>query len=254
MGIGDELMAAGEAKARAEREKGRTGRYLMLDKLGRAKWHFIWENNPNIARDGMPADGQVEYVNGRRPYLVDEDAGRRYFREYRPEPAFIALPESSRRLAGHAKGAVVFNPTVKRKAPVNKHWGIMRWRDLISRYPAVRWLQVGEPGDPRVGGAEWIATGSFFDACGLMMGARAVVCHEGALHHAAAALGTPAVVIRGGFISPKVTGYAGQVDLYVESKQYPLGCGMRIACAHCEAAMASIRPADVMRALESVWR
>lgn len=250
MGIGDELMAAGEARARA-RVEGEHKRYLMLSAKGCPKWHYIWNGNPNVAA-GEPHDGVIEYVNGHRPYIVGESPERRWFREYRPEPAFVALPDSARRLAEHARGAVVFNPTVKFRAPVVKQWGVERWKELVRRNPQIRWLQVGESGGPRIRGAESVVTATFFDALGLLSGARAAVVHEGALHHGAAAVGVPAVVIRGGFISPKVTGYAGQADLYVEDELYPLGCGMRIACMHCDRAMASITPEQVMQALDGL--
>jgi ADP-heptose:LPS heptosyltransferase len=79
-----------------------------------------------------------------------------------------------------------------------------------------------------------------------------VISAEGGLHHCAAALGVPAVVIRGGFIGPRVTGYAGQVDLFVESAEWPLGCGVRSGCPHCAAAMESINRTMVAAALRKL--
>jgi hypothetical protein len=253
MGIGDEIMAAGEARQRAA---GSTRKFLMADKRGAPKWHWIWEGNPNIARPGETADGVIEYVNGRRPYIVDENVRRRQFRAYQPEPAFIALTPRARELAKMAAGAVVFNPTIKAKAPENKDWGFDNWKALVTNSQDIHWIMLAEPGGPRMRGCEMIDTPNFADACGLIAGAAAVVCNEGALHHAAAAFGTPAVVIRGGYISPRVTGYAGQVDLYVEDPDYPqfadLGCGSRISCPHCQAAMSLITPHIVEAALRTV--
>jgi len=249
MGIGDELMMAGEARRRAA---GSARKYLMLDKRGLARWHHAWEGNPNIAHPNELYDGVIGYTNGRRPYMVDESPIRRFFRAYEPVPAFIQLNERAKALAVHAQGAVVFNPTIKPRAPPNKDWGLGRWKELVAITQGIRWVQAGESGAPRIRGVQTIQTATFLEACGLLAGARAVVVHEGALHHAAAALGVPAVVIRGGFVSPKVTGYAGQVDMYIESADYPLGCGMRIICSHCEAAMAAITPAAVAAALNSL--
>jgi len=110
-------------------------------------------------------------------------------------------------------------------------------------------VQLQEPGVKRVGNVDVLACGNFMDAVGALSGARAAVLQEGALHHAAAAVGTPAIVIRGGFISPKVTGYAGQVDFYVEDERWPLGCGYRVPCEHCKAAMESITPEQVAASL-----
>lgn len=254
MGIGDELMAAGEARARALAHPGRTGRYLMTDKRGAPKWHFVWEQCEHVARPGDAADGVVQYVNGRRPYIVDETVARRTFRVYTPVPAALTLPHDVAGLARYAAGAIVFNPTVKQRAPVNKNWGLERWRRLVEGNPQYRWLQIGDGPGPRIHGAEFFETSSFWAALALAKGARAIVVHEGALHHAAAALEIPCVVIRGGFISPRVTGYVGQADLYEESEDYPdwaaTGCGMRVPCGHCLAAMEAITPERVIGALD----
>lgn len=246
MGIGDELMMAGEAKRRAA---GSTKRFLMLDKRGEPKWHFSWEGNQHVARPGEHHDGTIGYTEGRRPYLIDGTRDRYVFREYRPEPAEIRLSPRSQKLAEHAAGAIVFNPAVKYRASPNKDWGFSNWKVLVARGIGYRWLQISDGAGQRLHGAEQLATPSFDEACGLISGARAVVVHEGALHHAAAAFGTPAVVIRGGFISPRVTGYAGQKDLYVEDETWPLGCGLRVECHHCRRAMASITPEAVLAAL-----
>ena len=40
-----------------------------------------------------------------------------------------------------------------------------------------------------------------------------IICVEGGIHHLAAALGTPAVVIYGGFIKPEWTGYSYQANI-----------------------------------------
>lgn len=244
------MMRAGEAGRREKLAPG--SRYLMLDKTGAPMWHFVWDGNPHVARPGEPHDGTIGFVNGVREYIESHTKQQYKFRAYEPHPAVLALPARVRALSKRAAGAVVFNPTIKQRAPINKDWGIDNWKALITNTTGVRWIYVGAPGGPRMGGAERIETPDFWEACALIAGARAVVCHEGALHHAAAALGVPAVVIRGGFISPRVTGYAGQADLYVEDERYPFGCGMRIPCNHCLAAMESIRPEMVASALRAL--
>lgn len=255
MGIGDEIMAAGEARRAAA---GTNRRYLMTDKRGTPKWHWVWEGNPNIARLGETADGTIGYVNGRRPYIVDESSVARQFRAYQPTPAWIRMDDSARRMARHVAGAVVFNPTIKSKAPINKDWGLDRWKELITANQDLRWIQIGESAYPRIRGCEMLVTLNFFEAVGAIAGAAVAVLHEGALHHAAAAFITPTVVIRGGYISPRVTGYAGQVDLYIEDPDFPqfadLGCGTRIACPHCAVAMERITPALVAAAIRRLLK
>jgi ADP-heptose:LPS heptosyltransferase len=76
----------------------------------------------------------------------------------------------------------------------------------------------------------------------VLANAKACVLPEGAMHHACAALNTPAVVIYGGYISPAVTGYDTQTSLFTGGD---LGCGMRHPCRHCDRAMASIKPETV---------
>jgi len=245
-------MLAGEAKRMAAGVPNR--RYAMLDKLGHPRWHFVWEGNPNIARPGEKSAGVIGYVNGKRHYMVDVKPDQYTFKEYQPTPAFIQIERQLPFFAQRAAGAVVYNPNIKPKASPNKAWGLEHWDELIALTPGVRWIQLMEPGTQRIGRSEKMDTGNFLDAVAAMSKAAAVVCHEGALHHAAAAFGVPTIVIRGGFISPKVTGYAGQVDFYVEDARWPLGCGMRVACDHCRAAMDAIKPDAVAQALLGILK
>ena len=68
------------------------------------------------------------------------------------------------------------------------------------------------------------------------------------LMHAAAALKVPAVVIYGGFISPKVTGYPLHRNLFTGGTP----CGMRTNCKHCRDAMAAILPTTVYDELKEI--
>ena len=186
-------------------------------------------------------------------YIVDETKERRTFREYKPHPAPLRLTPAALDMAKRAKGAVVFNPSIKQRASPNKQWPWESWQRLVEKTSSsVRWIQMVEPGVRRMRFAEPIETPSFQCAVGLVAGARAAVLHEGALHHAAAALGVPAVVIFGSYISPRVTGYDGQIALFEDSPEWPLGCGARIPCEHCKAAMAAITPERVAEALQGV--
>jgi ADP-heptose:LPS heptosyltransferase len=101
-------------------------------------------------------------------------------------------------------------------------------------------------------GVEFIETPTLRHAAAIVARARAVVVPEGGLHHTAAVFNVPAVVIYGGFISPAVTGYAGQVSLFANDEKHPLGCGWRTPCDHCAKAMASITPEIVANHLETL--
>jgi ADP-heptose:LPS heptosyltransferase len=65
---------------------------------------------------------------------------------------------------------------------------------------------------------------------------------EGGLHHGAAAVGIPAVVLFGGFIPPQVTGYKTHVNLTGGADFF---CGSLQACKHCAEAMERIKSKHV---------
>ena len=76
------------------------------------------------------------------------------------------------------------------------------------------WVQLGAGGIRVLEGVRPIETADFRAACAALAGARAAVLPEGGLHHAAAALDIPAVVIFGAMTSPANTGYASHVNLF----------------------------------------
>ena len=87
-------------------------------------------------------------------------------------------------------------------------------------------------------------------ACAILEHAALYIGNEGGLHHAPAALGVPAVVIFGGYITPWNTGYDGHINLYADHPLSP--CGERLPCDHCRVCMASIKPAAVAEAALSL--
>jgi ADP-heptose:LPS heptosyltransferase len=66
--------------------------------------------------------------------------------------------------------------------------------------------------------------------------------------HAAAAVGTPAVILWSEFISPEITGYSSMTNLRHAGKP----CGNRLACASCRKSMEAITVDEVVRALEKL--
>jgi hypothetical protein len=69
------------------------------------------------------------------------------------------------------------------------------------------------------------------------------------MHHGAAAVGTPAVVIFGGFIPPAVVGY----DMHVNLTGGAEACGSLNKCLHCRAAMEKISVEEVYQAVKSQY-
>lgn len=247
MGIGDEIMAAAQARA-LFLECGR--RVRILDRRRRPRWHEIWAGLPFLTPD--PKAPAAELVNGpgARPYIVAIGADRFCWRPFGPPRGEIHLAEHERqwadralRVAGVAAGRfLVVEPNIKAGASRNKDWGFGRWQtvaDGIVQSGTIL-VQLGAPGARRLAGVRQIETPAPRLAFAILARAAGYLGHEGAMHHAAAAFGLPAVVVFGGFISPAVTGYPGQLSFFQPTPEWPIGCGARQPCSHCETAMASI--------------
>lgn len=250
MGLGDELMALGEANALHEQGMPRIA---IHDKRGKRREHPLWRPYPWIVG---PRDHQDAYSirngSGCRPYIETITPERYVWKEYKPIPAPRPFVPTSRPTRAPY---IVLEPTVKAGPDSNKDWGWEKWRwllqDLRSAYPSYDFVQVGPAGTPHLHPAViHVTTPTFESAMAVLGNARALVTTEGALHHAAAALRIPAVVLFGGFISPKVTGYAGQASIYQAAER--LGCGSRRKCDHCRGAMERVTVYEVVQAVRVI--
>jgi len=248
MGFGDELIAAGQARA-LRRLNPLPVR--VVDRYGDARWSGIWERNPSIVAPEYSGEVQI-LKNGPslRPYIADKRDERWVWQAFTPTPAELVFTGEEKAFGERYPRRVILEPHTKAKASPNKDWGWIRWSKLALLLQAanVRVTQVGGPHTPMLQGAELVQTSTFRQACAVLSTARACVLPEGGLHHAAAALDVPAVVIYGGFISPAQTGYAGQVSLFTGSEP----CGMRVKCGHCAEAMAKIAPEAVFKQLMGI--
>jgi ADP-heptose:LPS heptosyltransferase len=250
MGWGDELMAAGQARAAFER----TGRRVKItDAYGYPRWHTCWEGNPHIARpDEKGSFEKVLNAPGQRPYHTSKQQNRWFYNpRFRAEPAVIAFTEAELAFGAQHRPDLVIEPHLKPNASPNKQWGRARWESLIElvRTKGFAPVQLGAAGTEVLPGVELIETPSFRMACAVLAHARAAVLHEGGLHHAAAAVGVPAVVLFGGFTPVELTGYATHRNLGVGIKE---ACGLRIPCRHCAAEMEKITPERVVGELEGM--
>lgn len=244
-------MAGGAAWAHF-RQTGRPVKIMRQSQ--KAKWFDIWEGLPWMVRPEDHRACDLLYAKdaaGLRPYIAGKTDKQWQWRAFRPEPAVFHFTAAEMALADTLQGAVVIEPWIKSGATPNKQWGWPRWQALVAAGSGIDWVQLGPAGTGLLKGARHVVTQSFRQAVAALSGARAAVLPEGALHHAAAAVSTRAVVIRGGFIGPRVTGYPGQVDFF-DGGSWPLGCGMRTACPHCVLAMASIKPEQVLEALQGL--
>lgn len=255
MGIGDEIMASGEVRRLVELRKNDALRVAIWSaRFNRQRWDDIWRLNSNIAELGGDHDAKIYSGSGERPYIQMKTAPCWIWKEYRPHPGRIVLTSDEQSFAKLTSGAVVIQPALKPSASPNKQWSLTRWNALVLALleRRIECVQVGVGPEPRVVGARFVQTMTFRQACGALSGARAAVLQEGGLHHAAAALDVPAVVIFGGYISPRCTGYASQRNLFVETEEHRLGCGARNFCPHCYEAMQQITVRRVLKELEVI--
>lgn len=239
MGLGDELMALGQAR--------RAGcKVRILDRHLEPRWHWLWEGAPYVARLGEPGDFPV-IVNGpgARPYIDYRRStkDRWVFTRWRPAPGevFGVGP------AARASGRILIEPHIKATASPNKQWG--RWQELVSLHPDLPWAQPGNPGTRWLDGVERLETRDFREACNLLAACATAVLPEGALHHAAAALGRRVVVLFGGYLRPSLTGYDSHINLAVDD---PEAVGWRMKHRACARAWSRITPDTVRTAVDTV--
>lgn len=249
MGLGDNLMAAGMARGAAARGKRIAfgdGRQIIWDQY--SEQIFLGPDNssrnPNIAPPGSEHDRDIEWIRyhkGHRLYNINGGDRWIWNHNFRPIPGeifFTKLELQNSRRAG--QGFVVIEPNVPhyKSVAANKQWPHARYNKL-ARYikkTGVDVVQFRHSGGVELPNARQIQTRSFRDALAIMSRARLYIGPEGGLHHGAAAVGIPAVVLFGGFIPPSVTGYATHTNLTGGA----VACGSFNPCEHCKAAMERI--------------
>jgi hypothetical protein len=249
MGWGDEIMVTGQVRVLQQRDPRK-----VRVQYERPRWFPAYDNNPRIATLEEQGDLQVlqPRSNGLRPYCTNKTAERWTWKAYEPPVGELYLTPRELAFGAQFAGRIIVEPHIKGAASPNKQWGWTRWNKLswLLSERGFRVTQIGPAGTAMLEGVEFIETPTLRHAAAIVARARAVVVPEGGLHHTAAVFNVPAVVIYGGFISPAVTGYAGQVSLFVNDEKHPLGCGWRTPCDHCAKAMASITPEIVADHLE----
>lgn len=243
MGLGDWIMATAQVKAL----HAKTGKQVAIVGRGnRSMWSEVFENNPKIVT--RPQRNVLTLVNGPglRPYIAAKERLRWVWRPWAIEPGELFFTPEERAYAEPFRGCVMIEPHTK-VPDGNKAWHWERWQTVVDASDE-RFVQVGPHGTRFLAGVEQVITDSFRQAAAILSVARAFAGCEGALHHAAAALSVPAVVLWSEFISPDITGYFGQTNI----RHAGVACGSRIPCAGCRASMDKITVVEVMQALEEV--
>ena len=254
-------MAVGDAYAIYKK----TGKKVCIGKsTARPAQSPMYKNLDFLEQDPCwSANGAVihfESFTGKRPYIdyrKSSSSNQVLFPDYRPKPGVIQFTEEEKAQANQmvpyepGSRRIYVEPHVKGTySDQNKRWPWEYWIELVRELKAAGHQVVqlsrpelsGLPFIPRMGSEDVRVSLAAMRACDVL------VCSEGLLHHAAAALKVPAVVIWGARTDPKILGYEGQLNL-TSGTDY---CGSRTKCQHCQEAMDRITPAQVQEAIEDL--
>lgn len=257
MGYGDELIASGQArgaKARGKRVAFGDGVFIHHHKYAT----LIHRGNPNVAFPGEEGSSDLEWVKnyrGHRPYNRNGGDHWEFIEGFGNRPGEVFLDDEEKKFGvKNGRGCVLIEPSVPafKRMAANKRWPRDRYEAiaerLMRRSVEVIQFDYDAPYGPVVPirGARTVRAPTFRHAVAVVAASALYLGPEGGLHHAAAATGTPAVVLFGGFISPAITGYSSHVNFYAGGKP----CGSFDACSHCRTAMESITLGAVDMAVE----
>ena len=197
VGLGDQLLASGQAKLLHQK----TG---LKVQIGSPKTGAIW----------MPLYDDVPYL-GDEIWLTDYPGCRGYIKRiergkyervifdhnYRAEPATVVIDPID-------TDYIIIEPETK--GPPAKKWHY--YQQVVDAFPKWKFLQFNQK---TLNGVDTIKT-TVKQAAAYMKGARAYIGTEGFLHHLAAAVGTPAVVLIGAYSLPEIIGYSNHINLCID--------------------------------------
>jgi ADP-heptose:LPS heptosyltransferase len=242
-------LATAEAKHYNEQHKQPVA--FKSPKTGKFFWSEVFRHNPRILKDPYPGQKFVAIHNasGSRPYITAITPERViYNMDFRAEPGELFLtPEEKRQCI---PGCVIVEPHTKDKEfSRNKAWPFEKWQELVDGLD-LPWVQLGGEESKSLKNVKRIVTKTFRDSLGYLNNSALLVTTDGALHHAAAALGKKAVVLWGGLAPHSVLGY----DSHINICKTDYACGSVLTCEHCKQAMDAITVAEVKEAIETSLR
>lgn len=249
MGIGDALMAAGEAR---RLHKSNKLPVMIVDPRGRPLRSPVWDGVPYIMQARAAGRPFTRLMNcgGHRPYIAAKSVEKWTWRPYKPIPAEVAFTAAEKAFAEPFRGMVMLEPSVKDIGHRNKDWGPIYWSQLDCLIHGLRipTVQCGPAGTRPLLYTKFVQTDTFRLAAAVLSVCKAFVGTEGGLMHAAAAVGTPAVIIWSEYISPDITGYPTMRNLRHAGKP----CGRRVDCEGCRQSLTAITPAMVLDNLKEI--
>lgn len=216
MGLGDGLLAAGQARLIHEV----TGEQVTIGakEEGLVEWMDLYDYIPYISRNAPKFwlsdwQGCRGYIRSTTTYTSGKLIQVHFNMNYRAVPAQIEIDATP-------NDFIIVEPLAKAGAPPAKQWH--HWQELVDRFPGVKFVQLNQD---TLKGVERIDT-TVVEAAKLMKGCKGYVGTEGFLHHLAAAFDTPAVVVMGAFVPPTVLGYKSQISIAVDDPAELGHCGV----------------------------
>lgn len=220
-------------------------RVLVVSETGMPQWSEVWENNPRIARrDGHDVVKLVDDPRN-RVYIASKTGLRYTWQRWDIRPGELYLTPAERAYAKPYAGRVLIEPNTKVHLG-NKAWIPKRWQEVVDR-AGVPFLQAGR-GPIWLDGVKRVTTPTFRQAAAILSVSRGYVGTDGALHHAAAAFGVPAVVLWSEFCAPEFVGYASQRNI----RHAGPACGSRGLCGGCKDSMSAISVDEVLENLRAI--
>jgi ADP-heptose:LPS heptosyltransferase len=171
-----------------------------------------------------------------------------------PKKPLIFLSEAEKRqfaLPNGGKPWVAMHSTGVTEMTKNKNWYPERFLEVSQKIRGFcRVVQLGRVGDPDLEfDLDLRGKVNPRQAAAVLSSCSALICQVGYLMHAAAAVGTKAVVVYGGFEAPWESGYAENINLYTELPCSP--CWLRGPCPYDKKCMDQISVDDVIEKIQN---
>lgn len=230
MGLGDDIMSTAQAKALHDE----LGYKVAFGDGKEIYWSEVFSLCPHVRQPGEKCAAAVlKNHPGNRPYILCATRERIVFNpNHRAVPG--AIDVEGRRAV--AEPYVIVEPHAKEKF-FHRNKTYPYWQEVVDRLEMT--VVQFDYGKPLLRGVVPVKC-SFLESLPYLKESERFYGTDGGLHHAAAALGVPATVIFGGFSPPEVLGYPFHRNLGGG------WCGAKVECLHCESAMRSIAPEEVV--------
>ena len=275
MEYGSDILATGEAKIICQENpeaKIAFGNPEVLSQSEKGKtklyWSEIFKNNPNILQPGENAEKIIIVPNypKSRPFFNYAKTKYAQFDGKKTTPYKVAydpdyqvtcgelffsdseITEAEKLIENIESPIIFFDPYAD---ILNKFWLPERWDDLIKQ-SSYNFVQLTyDKHDEPLNGANQVSTKTFRQASAVLsagVGRGILLSVDCDLHHAAAALNMPAIVLWSHYSHPDNLGYDDHINIRWDAAGKP--CGLRDACIQCQRSAEMIKVDDVNLAIE----